>query len=63
MMRIGVKMATEMMYTVACCTPGCNWEKECRVQDDARLAGEQHEREHDGHLAYLFPPDMTQEAA
>ncbi len=56
-------MASELVYTVACCTRGCNWERECRMHEDAPVAGDRHEREHDGHLAYVFPPDMTQEVA
>ncbi len=55
-------MAKESVYIVACCTPGCNWEQEYEAQDYARNAGDRHESEHDGHLAYVFPPEMTQGA-
>ncbi len=55
-------MPFELPYTVACCTPGCTWEQEHVTQDTARHAGDRHEREHAGHCAHLFPPDMTQGA-
>ncbi len=55
-------MASEAVYTVACCTPGCNWEQECEAHEHARNAGDQHERAYDGHLAYVFPPEMAQAA-
>ncbi len=55
-------MPIALPYTIACCTPGCAWEQEHTRHEDARHAGDQHEREHVGHLAYLFPPNMTQGA-
>ena len=56
-------MAAELPYTVACSTPGCNWEQECYVHDEARVAGDQHEEAHDGHLTYVRREQTDMRAA
>ncbi len=52
---------TGAVYTVACGT--CSWEHTCATPDEADAAAERHERENDGHMAYVHRPDMTEEAA
>ncbi len=56
-------MATEAVYTVACCTPGCPWEMHCATHIEAHLAGREHEELHDSHITAIFPLNGTGKAA
>ncbi len=46
-------------YTVACCTPFCEWKQDCASDYAARQAGRQHEHEHAGHITFVFRPDSV----
>ncbi len=47
-------------YAVACCTPSCDWHEDHVSLYVARVAGQQHQREHAGHKAVIFPPGEEQ---
>ncbi len=52
-----------LVYTVVCCTSLCEWWERCASYHLARVAAHHHEREHDGHVTFVFPPEMSQETA
>ncbi len=51
------------LFTVACCSPDCKWKERYESQYVAKLVGQQHQREHVGHKAVVFPPGEEQEIA
>ncbi len=51
------------IYTVACCTPDCDWEEDCYSYHQACLTAQQHERTHLAHNASVFMADVLRQWA
>ncbi len=50
------------IYTVACCSPDCDWEEECYSFEEARQTAWQHERTHCTHTTSVFQADVLRHA-
>ncbi len=51
------------IYTVACCTPDCDWEEDCYSYHQAQLTAQQHEQTHLTHNASVFMADVLRQLA
>jgi len=52
-----------VVYNVACCTVGCDWQQDCATSVAACLAGRGHEETYEFHVTVVFSPDESSMAA